>query len=106
MKTIKNKKYSLVEDRSDLEKMSWHMERVYRCVGRINEFLEEWQPAFCRKPIVESCVAGIEFFEFLSQAGTCEYINADTIRLILYGVVIEVKRDWSVHPLYIELNLE
>lgn len=106
MKLVKDNKYSLIEDRSELEKAQWHMDRSYICLGRIKKFLEEWQSAFCRRPIVESCSAGIEFFEFLSQVTISEYINPDAIRLTLYGVVIEVKRDWSVHPLYIELNVE
>jgi hypothetical protein len=101
------KKYDIIEDREELEQnIIWQSGRTAHCVKRIDEFLEEWQTEFGRKPVLQSCIAGIEFFEYLSKSGFSKIVDGNEIWLTLYGVVIEVYRDWSVHPLYIELNLQ
>jgi hypothetical protein len=99
---IKIMKYDIIY--KEPENWKWTLQKTADVLNTINEFFKEFQQEYQKKPEKCEIILGIDVWKLINLSASYSYSN-NTV--LFYDIELNIPSpDWTVHPNYIELNLE
>ena len=95
-------KYDIIYDGKKYDSR-WIAEKALDISNILFEFCKEYAEEYNKQPENVSVTLGLEVWKFLTNHP--RYRHSDKT-FSLYNLEIPIAPDWTVHPNYIELNLE
>jgi hypothetical protein len=94
-------KYDIIYKEPD--NVRWTLETSCDVYHTIVGFFDEYQEENMKKPDKVSLILGINVWDHLTRIES--YMKVPQL-LRIYNLTIKIAPDWTVHPNYIELNLD
>jgi hypothetical protein len=94
-------KYDIIYKEPD--NWRYRAEKTCDICNIINNFFKEFQHEYRKKPEKCEIILGIDVWDLIRLSGLYSHTNET---MSFFDIELKISPDWTVHPNYIELNLE